>query len=357
MYAIVSYNTLTKGDIMPVRTCEGCGADVDTLDCDGYCIDCSAVPYGRCRACGYIEWLYFSGRCEDCGDTADDERTIPYRSHIRKPFLGVWARDWEHSEYPELPFLGIELEVECPDFTPDESYALAERVERLHENIVVSSDESLDNGFEVKFGPAVLHYHVDIWPKICEILCEGGAESWHYGTTGLHVHINRPAVLYPDILRRFSYTMPHALARHIYGRSPGQYCRTSEWGTHCAFVNDNAGLSACRTLEFRGGKGTLKFQRILAIAELVLATTAYVNSSIRPYETTTLSWYEWTEYVRAFTTRWPHLVEYIRSFESRHTALCCENFWGIAGTPLLPAFCDTYETASARAVIVGPENI
>lgn len=93
--------------------------------------------------------------------------------------------------FSALTYFGIELEVERKSSTPES--IIQEVADTLgHDYVILKSDGSLRDGFEIVTAPATLEYHrlKGNWPAFFS----GPAKkltSWESGRAGMHVHISR----------------------------------------------------------------------------------------------------------------------------------------------------------------------
>lgn len=88
-------------------------------------------------------------------------------------------------------FLGIELEVNRKSNTPKKiEHMVADDLGMDY--MILKSDSSIGDGFEIVTAPATIGYHLTKWDKFFE---NSGKllSSWSSGKCGMHVHINRSA--------------------------------------------------------------------------------------------------------------------------------------------------------------------
>lgn len=241
--------------------CGECGDITEAIDNYGRCPNCSSEPY--CERCGQF---YCSRH-----PLSPHHRGLAYRPHVEKRALGEWD-NYTKAHFQAVPYLGIELEVECA--SDCDRAALARRIEALHHNIVATSDGSLDYGIEIKCGPVTLVHQREIWPEILAALRAAGAKSWYHDTTGTHIHVSGRSIARIYDFQAWAFQVPYHLAYKIYGRYPGHYAHYRSRVGHYAAVSISNNWP---TIEFRQGKGSLSRKRLFAIAEFVVSQCAYWN--------------------------------------------------------------------------------
>lgn len=88
-------------------------------------------------------------------------------------------------------FLGIELEVERNTKTPTKIEHMV-AADLGMDYVILKSDSSIQDGFEIVTAPATLGYHLKAWDRFFENSAKF-LQSWASGRCGMHVHITRKA--------------------------------------------------------------------------------------------------------------------------------------------------------------------
>lgn len=86
-------------------------------------------------------------------------------------------------------FLGIELEVERKKTTPKNIEHMV-AADLGMDYMILKSDGSLTDGFEIVTAPATLGYHLQAWDKFFDNSAKH-VTSWSNGRCGMHVHMSR----------------------------------------------------------------------------------------------------------------------------------------------------------------------
>lgn len=219
-------------------------------------------------------------------------------------------REWER-RFPAPPYMEMELQVYTYDLSPSGVDRVIHQLESRHHAITVRQDDNLMGILNVWFGPVMPAVHISWWPVICSVLDSAGVVSWTDTDTGLHTHLFTDSVFRPDTLRSLGYSMPLEPLLYVYGRVPGPRCRLDTLDGPNAFIVDGVSKSGHRTLEFRGGKGTLCVKRILSLIDFVLSLADYTNSA----HSDSVSWGEWYRHVRDYRERFPELLRVIERYE------------------------------------------
>ena len=92
----------------------------------------------------------------------------------------------------EKRLLATEIEVERRN---DCSSNIAEMVSTTMNNFALCKhDGSLNNGFEIVSAPATISALKEGWTKFCEANYSDQLSSWHTGTCGMHIHVDRTSL-------------------------------------------------------------------------------------------------------------------------------------------------------------------
>ena len=298
------------------------------------CEPCSESNYWWCNSCDTRIRNYHSCGCEDDHDE-DDDGTI--RSYSYKPdpkwFVKQLDTDtivktnrWEMIR--ETPFMGFELEVEAVD---NGRYYLATSVLENNSNwLYCKEDGSLNDGFEIVSHPhSLAAFNLRDWSWI-EMLSKEGAKSWHTGTCGLHVHINKSAFKNNSHIWRFTNLILYN--RHQASRLAGR--NDSQWASfHREYKQvgkilkgdlDPTRYTAVNlvnhsTIEVRMFRGSLHEPRVRAALEFVNANFEYTKplTSYDVLKNDAMSWWSFTAWVERNQSTYPHLMHYLNKIKER----------------------------------------
>lgn len=140
--------------------------------------------YSRCVECEYVFRCgdYEGERCSHCAEEREE-------SEGRSPILSYSTRVDTTPEGKGPIWFGIELEVEVKSGF-DVNEMATECKGLLGDFVIIKSDGSLNNGFEIVTRPASLDVHRTRWEKFMEKRPRG-IRSWETTTCGMHVHLTR----------------------------------------------------------------------------------------------------------------------------------------------------------------------
>ena len=215
-------------------------------------------------------------------------------------------------------YLGVELEVEVGD-----------RISRLRkgpsirdidrEFMVLKSDGTLSNGFEVVTAPASLDVHKEMWPKILSTGTKRNVTSWKTETCGFHVHVSRKPITPLTLGKILVFVNSHKTRQEIVDLA-GRENHFHPSRNKCYAVMQEKKVTEvppdryqavnttnANTIEFRIFKGTLDVKHVLANIEFVDAVVRWcMNTSIREVE----SWKSFWSYVTRYKKRYAELITY-----------------------------------------------
>lgn len=296
------------------RSCDRCSSwyprSSDHFLSDEYCEPCSERFYS-CERCGCIahetemstvEDEHWCESCYDChavwceycdesfASDHDCAGSIIHNYDYRPD--PMFCHNSTYDYQTDVPYLGMELEVEVPGYRDDYAKPFAQI-----ENVYVKSDGSLTNGFEIVTHPMSHDYFIHHFPW-AEVnnLRSRGARSWDAGTCGIHVHISRAAFTgysHLWLFAHFIHNNPLFVTR-IAGRSESRWAafdpdhrrnikefvkprerrRIYGAGDRYSAVNFNNE----HTLEVRVFRGSLRPERIMSAVDFVDAVFWYTKS-------------------------------------------------------------------------------
>ena len=311
--------------------CDRCGATIWNSDSHGdeytnLCHSCFS-NYCRCERCDAIihidDCFHLNGYdyCDDCyHDEVDRCRNIHDYSYKPEPiFYGDCSR-----------YFGVELEIDGAGKDDDNAEELLRiaNFDGAKEQMFIKSDGSLDDGMEIISHPMSLEYHKNFcWENIMKKAILLGYRSHQTNTCGLHIHVNRNCfgdsreeqdevisrILYfvethwNEMLkfsRRSEYSMNRWAARYGFektGREILDKAKKCNYGRYTA-VN----LCNYSTIEFRMFRGTLKYNTLIAVLELVNAICD-IAVGMSDEGLQKLSWSEFVSDIND-----PELIQYLK---------------------------------------------
>ena len=282
----------------------------------GYiCFNClSEGGNTRVYEYGYTpKWKFYALGCENHGKESENHGKESENYWAKKESENYWAKKesenywakkesenyWVKKENKNLIYLGVELEVDMPNWSVSSDMklnAIKITKEILGEHVILKNDGSLSTmGFEIVSHPCTLEYHKKIinWKEVFETLVDLGYRSHDTETCGLHVSVRKPNEVelakliiffekYWDKILKFSR------------RSESQYkawCnRYLEDGENIDYekakdivitANDKyraINISKGDIVEFRIFRGTLNIVTFYATLEFVHGIVMYVKS-------------------------------------------------------------------------------
>lgn len=228
--------------------------------------------------------------CNTCDFVAKSSSPIgAYNSRVPVDFYGT------QPNHINIPFLGVELEVEFPDWASKKREYYAYDVRSVFRRggkkdfVIVKHDGSLKEqgagGFEICTNPATLNYHADIWKDFFRNSSKMAMQVSE--RTGLHVHVSKCAMspLTTGKILHFIHSRDNgAFMRYIAGRGSTKYADYSRELRHSYVLSRanfshysafNAGLA--KTVEFRIFAATLNYARFMSCLEFVVALIEFAS--------------------------------------------------------------------------------
>lgn len=284
-----------------------------------YCENC-LNDYYRCERCGdYFSADNFNADSRQCYE-CDRRIILEYNADI----------DWCQFGSFDKHF-GIELEIEnrkCK-FDRDE-LACKLRDDWLGDHAVYKHDGSLEDGFEVVTHPHTWEEFNKLpWRDILQDISDCGYDSHNNTRCGLHIHVDRkwfgddPEESYRNIAKlAFVYNWCWNFFLGCSRRTESQY---QDWAKRytCSERLDSViadlknfrdhnysyryyaiNLSNSRTVEFRLGRGTLRYESFIAWIDIHLALVRNVKNINPDTDLTDLS--KWLEGIRPETLGYIH---------------------------------------------------
>lgn len=188
--------------------CNGCETwnsrdSMRYVECEGiqrceYCIDSS---YEYCDGCD--QW-----HCRSCMENCESSGNGLIHDYSYKPVPNFLYVDNEVANapritqevdrvmrtYAQVPFMGIELEVECEGGSSSLSDGVQVITDGESDNgvLYLKSDGSIHYGFEIVTHPMTLAWAMQHFPwSRLERLDQLGFTGWTNSTCGLHIHVSR----------------------------------------------------------------------------------------------------------------------------------------------------------------------
>ncbi len=348
-----------------VCTCCGSETDEDTsraFDGELLCETCYFEETVTCEHCGNRIWsddnsgsdtmplcgsCYddFYTTCEDCGriipredaNYIDDFDNIPYCDSCIEEHRSHSIHDYSYKPEPIFygdsnRYFGVELEIDDGGKYSDNADELLQIGNRDNEHIYIKSDGSLNDGMEIVTHPMSLNYHKTKmpWEDIMRRAIQLDYRSHKTSTCGLHIHVNRTTfgstreaqdecisrVLYfvehhwLELLkfsRRTEYQMNRWAARYGYKSNPKEILEDAKKGSNGRYACVN--ITNWNTVEFRMFRGTLKYNTLIAIIELVDKICEMANM-VTDKEMTSISWSDFVSCLDDDTA--PELITYLK---------------------------------------------
>lgn len=251
--------------------CSGCRSDLNHCEaCDVYCPD--------------NEYDFEVGLCESCAENAGADVIGEYHSN----------NGW--TDFGDEDLFGIELEVES--LGSASKFDIAKRLSEnyLGEHAIFQRDSSLERGFEIITQPHSIDRFNEIdWRGALKFLTDEGVRSHDTTTCGLHIHVTRD--FFGDTLEEY-YTNT-AKVVYLYSMRWNFFLklsrRTQEQADRWAAVHESKNLEEAKecvkgssryhainfrnrdTVEFRLGRGTLRYESFMAWIDLHLTMSRNVK--------------------------------------------------------------------------------
>ena len=227
----------------------------------------------------------------------DDERSEGpnislIRSYSYKPTTEFISMPYDAKE---VPFFGIELEVERMDKSETSRGDMAKKIE--HKHWYFKNDGSLNNGFEIVTHPLtfsyIKHSAKDFESALNELSCNA-YNSYNANTCGMHIHISKKAFgtwqLY-KFMKFFAENVPFIVAisqrkmeklvqwANIEDNDENtlMYKAKKKEGNSARYVAIN--LQNYSTIEVRIFRGTLNFQSFMKNIEFIHALYMFTKES------------------------------------------------------------------------------
>lgn len=347
------------------RLCANCDAELVEdeqfvgSDDNTYCEECWGERYGSCYNCGNTFRLddlsqresdghYYCSQCiilpERIEPPVPQGYVIPSSEDEERKYVHDYGFRPEplfnKMQYEKLfvnnnLYLGLELEVQHPEYNTDKAKILDTFLKEEKENnyFYLKRDGSVKGGFEIVSHPFTLAYaHKEL--KICkmiEFLKSKGFTSEETGKCGLHIHVSRDFFEDLDItkLRLFFLKNKDKLYKFSNRKGVGDNFCLYEDLKPKDIINgyEQSGrywalnLNSSRdTIEFRLFRGTLSYNRILAILQFSEAISYFVKEhgitsflyGERQYKNN--SWGLFTDWARE-TNKYKDMINYFKKEE------------------------------------------
>jgi len=300
-------------------------------DYNTFCRDCFDNQYVRCSGCHEIifrnnayeqgDSLYCNSCYDDCYDDEDDIYLHDYSYKPTPEFFGTGDR-----------YFGVELEIDEGGKRCDHAERLLAVGNRFADALYIKSDGSLNCGLEIVTHPMTLAYHKETMPWV-ETLAKArslGYRSHKTDTCGLHVHVNRSTfgtneakqeecisrVLYfvehhwEELLkftRRSAEQMKRWANRYGYKNHPQEVLAYAKSGCLGRYACVN--ITNYDTIEFRMFRGTLKYNTLIAVLQMV---NAICDAAIFMSDAQ-ICGLPWSDFVRALdASQYSELITYLK---------------------------------------------
>lgn len=267
-------------------SCDDCGqyheySSSHEVSGNQICPSCYEDNYFRCNSCEehfHNDDYGEDGMCQSCVDSqdSDDDGEGIYNYDYKPRNL-----KFRGEQKTKDPFIGFELECECPE---DENRS--QFLEYINqEYLYVKNDGSLDHGIEIVSHPATLEVHKgEKYETMFKTLSKQGLKSHDTRTCGLHFHLDRTKMTENHKVRlgmliAFCQKEFEKLAR----RNENQYSQYKKVDRNLTRYENDDRYSALnwrndKTVEFRIFRGTLKYSTFIASMELCHAAYAFTHS-------------------------------------------------------------------------------
>ena len=284
------------------RQCDECGhyyhdtAVACDVSVDGRRIDICDVCRDELQYCeecgGYFTDDNFDFDADMCNECAEEKLILSYDADI----------DW-HLYGEDDGCFGIELEIENKR-KEMECDALAKHLKEnwLFDHAVYKHDGSLHDGFEIVTHPHTYDEFKKLqWRYILADISDHGYQSHDGGRCGLHIHVNRGwfgndyEEQYRNIAKvAFVYNWCWSFFLNAsrrtedqYQRWASRYCCKNKYEDVCNDISSRdrdygyrycaINLTNSRTVEFRLGRGTLRYESFMAWIDIHLALVRNVR--------------------------------------------------------------------------------
>lgn len=289
-----------------------------------YCRDCISHVAWHCEECQY--WNHNNEPCYGCGMMHGSDARIHSYSYKPEPDF--------HSQREQVtsrvtPWLGLELELEAPDWTA-RSRAAADADEKAnakHDFVYLKHDGSLECGFEIVTHPATLEFFQEYDLSWIEMLAEDhGCKSWRTQTCGLHVHVSRAAFVSKVHLYNFWHLiidnkpqMVRLAGRDSYRWASydgvrgkiGKVVKGQMYPERYEAVN----LCNTHTIELRLFRGSLNKTRVLSALELTHAAVMYTRAlTSNNVINGALQWESFSTWLHSHCEQYPNLNHYLNLY-------------------------------------------
>jgi len=227
---------------------------------------------------------------------------------------GVYGYDYDVTEQlspiyhgNEKRLLATEIEVERRN---DCSSNIAEMVSTTMNNFALCKhDGSLNNGFEIVTAPATISALKEGWTKFCEANYSDQLSSWHTGTCGMHIHVDRTSLTPLEIGKLLVFVNGKANSKFmeaIAGRDSRQWSAKKYKGIKDALQRSDKYEALAthkpKTIEFRVFRGNIAKQGIMRNIEFVDALCNFVRTVGMDKDTDTVNRLSYTNFVSYMNT-------------------------------------------------------
>lgn len=282
--------------------CEGCeeyfyDSDSNHYDNGSLCNNCSENYY-RCENCGNfvhennVYELNGSDYCESCYEDLRDSDSEIIREYKDDPELIFY-----HTDKGLSPYIGVEVEVEKNSSNSENPFDVSVLEEIPEDYFWMTTDGSLNWGFEIKNHPMSLNWikdNISVWKNMFDKLEQSGTHT--EDTCGTHFHISKQFLNAKDRLKLLIFFERHwddlvklSLRREYgniqaYARKYGQVKEIA-----CKKIVDGDGdygryfainLCPARTVEIRlfgGISNIVQFEYLLDLVEQILRAIKAVS--------------------------------------------------------------------------------
>lgn len=307
--------------------CAGCGT-LTAVDClqsledqprhSSYCVNCEAH-------CDEHD-VFYHHSCPTCDEEEENKYLLEYRAKVEEirgfgdPHARIKLKRGHRYVHTIERYVGFEHEIEfdCEaGFCETTAETVAEELYDEIPNSITCKDSSIAagvadrTGFEVKTRPDTFEAGLKELEAVCEFALSNKREFYAHDTNGrcgLHVHISRNSIAHSQEIKLYRFMnnpINKPIIFSVMRRYNVSYAKTNKSfqvkdlisyakGRHMLNKDRTEILNfTYETVEFRGGRATLKYESLVITAQFISALldfTAPAESSTHSGQTEFLHW-------------------------------------------------------------------